>query len=803
MNIRHKSDGTIESLDVKYLSSGEIASVSDLSLIKPYQQHKFLRKSKVEHEKKDTKKSSEKLETTVKQEKKTEEMKENEKFSEKLETTEKQEKKTEEMQEKISVKQEAEEMQEPAEKEDYAGLTRQALKFVERRQARRNLSPRSSRRRVRRNTKPVVPPKNDVEPETKPEVELESQPEEATLNAESTPKPVTPPENDEEPETKPEAELDSKSEETNLNAESAPEPVDTPQNDEEPETKPEGELESKPDEATLNAELTPSRPSRPLRLASTPDCMKLYEADKHAPIAVPASTPEFMKVYEAAKDASISDPEDTAAGSTLVEFQATSLPEYNFQATASLPETREVVMREHQTKEINSNNFFDLVSESKKLLNGTNTQKDKNFSADENVLNSAPQDDIAMNRSAEELFPSTPKRSMERKVDTSWAESPCPIFTPKRLLYTDEASPAKTPPRDITPPPTRRVDGQVMYNTESPSVEIRALVAPHPVSTSPKASPETSSVVSTPRKNNTSSQDATLETLEDTDQSGEMEHDSSLETTLSVTEENAAEENEETKLTATVKMGKTASYLHNLLVGDSYSLDTVSDSLDTASVEETDVASVEETDPSDSYDYKTLSATPAPTEVNTGKENDETKTTTKPKAGGTVSYLHTLLVGDSYSIGTASLEEMNRSSHSYDYNTDQSATDDDMDDRSTCSEALPRSKKMEPDTRFEFCASDTIGADFRMVAKLLARSATLFTGQCPSECRVPPRKRYPKRRKADKPDNVTFDTVGNIKTSTPTATATEGVIDISRLTVRPISNESKGADQYRDYRFAC
>jgi hypothetical protein len=787
VNIHRNSDGTIESLDVKYLSSGKIAPVLDPSLIKPYQ-HNLLKKSKAGNvqekkteAKQDTVKSSEKQE-------KTEETQETVKCSEKLETTKKQhtekslekqdtiEKTEKKKEKKTEEKKETEATQEPAAKEDNAGLTRQALKFVERRHARRNLSPRSSRRRVRRITKPVAPPKTDVELETKPETENESKLEKTTWDAELAPTPVAPPNNDEELKTKPEAELDSK-----------------------------------PEEATLDAELTPTRPSRPPRLTSTPDCMKLYEADKHAALSVPASTPEFvknfdavsvpvpsaefLKSYAAEKDAAISVPADAAAGSTLVTVQATSSPEIRFQATALLPETREVVMGEHHTRGINSDSFLDLVSESKDLLNGTNTQNDKNRPADEYLLNSAAKDEIPMNRSAEEPFLSTPRRSMERKVDTSWTESPCPISTPKRLLYQDEVSLAKTPPRVITPLPTRRVNGQVMYTTESPSVEIRARVAPRPVSTPPRSkevSLETSSAVSTPRKNNTSSQDATLETLEDTDQSGEMEHNSSLETTLS--EENTAEENEETKLSATVKMGKTASYLHNLLVGDSYSLDTASDSLDTASVEETDL--------SNSYDCKTLSATPAPTEANTAKDIEETNTAAKPKPG-TVNYLHTLLVGDSYSLGTASIEEMDRS-HSYDYHTDQSATDDDMDERSTCSEELPRSKKMEPDIRFDFCASDTIADDFRMVAKLLAQSSTLFTGECPPECRVP-RKRVFKRgaRKADK---VTFaDIGGDNKTppSTATAAATEGLIDISRLQLRPQSNGSNKADQHRDCRFAC
>jgi hypothetical protein len=798
VNIHHKSDGTIESLDVKYLSSGEIASLLDPSLIKPYQRS-LLRKSKAGNmeekkteEKQDTEKRSEKLATTEKQNKK----QHTEKSLEKQETIEKQEKaekkqeteKVSEKQDKSSEKEETEATQEPAAKEDNVGLTRQALKFVERRQARRNLSPRSSRRRVRRITKPVdppktnaesetkpetelkskleeatldselaptpvAPPKTDAESETKPETEVQSKLEEPTLDAELTPTPAAPPNNDEEPEAKPEAELDSKLEEPTLDAELAPTPVAPPNNDEEPETKleaelkskleeatldaeltstptvppnndeepetkPEAELDSTPEEAALDAELTPTRPSRPPRLTSTPEFMKLYEADKYAAISVPASTPEFIKNFDAEKNAAVSVPVSTT------EF----LQSYE-----------------------------------------------------------AAKDEIPMNRSAEEPFPSTPKRSMERKVDTSWTESPCPISTPKRLLYQDEVSLTKTSPRDITPVPTRRVNGQVMYTTESPSVEIRARVAPHPVSTPPRSKEEsldTSSVVSTPRKNNTSSQDATLETLEDTDQSGEMEHNSSLETTLSATsvptEENTAAENEETKLSAAVKMGKTASYLHNLLVGDSYSLDTASDSLDTASVEETDR--------SNSHDDKTLSTMPAPTEANTATENEEAK----PKPG-TVNYLHTMLVGDdSYSLGTVSIEEMDQS-HSY---TDQSATDDDMDERSTCSEELPRSENMEPDSRFDFCA----GEEFRLVAKLFAKSSTLFTSECPPERRVP------RKRSARKADKVTFaDSGGDNKTSssTPTALATEGLMDISRLKVHPPSNGSNDADQYRDRRFAC
>jgi hypothetical protein len=773
VNISRKCDGSIESLDVKYLSSGEIASVPNLSSIKPYQS-KFLRSPKAEsvEEKKtdekqaDTEKSSVKLETTVKQEEKQEkptaesvketkieekldtekisekleptmkhemkieEKQEIEKSSEQLETSEKQEKKTEEKQEKSPETEEKEATQDPAEKQDSAGLTRQALKFVERRHARRNLSPRSSRRRVRRITKAVAPPQKDVEPETKPE------------------------------------------------------------------------------QATLDAQATPTRPSRPPRLASTPDCMKLYEADKHAAISVPVSTPEFTKNYEAEKDAAVSVPvsspdftknyaaekdaaisvqTDPAAGSALVDFQATSLPEINPQATALLPDTREVVMGEHQTKGINSDNFYELVSESKDLLKGTNTQNDKCVPADKNLLNSAPEHEILMNRSTEEPFPSTPQRSMETKVDTSWTESPCPISTPRRLLYSDEASPAKAPPRDITPPTTRRVDGQVMYGTESPSVEIMARVAPHPVSTPPRsekeASFETSSVVSTPRKNNTSSQDATLETLEDTDRSGEMENNASLETTLSATsvptEENTAEENEENKISTALKMGKTVSYLHTLLVGegDSYSLDTASDSLDTASIEEMDR--------SNSYDLKPPSATPAPTEADTAKQNVGTKIEAKEKTGNTVSYLHTLLVGegDSYSIGTTSLD-------SIDYNTDQSATDDDMDERSTCSEELPRSKKMErDDIPFEFCSSDTMAADFRIMAKLLARTSILFTGECPPEGRVP-KKRFAKRR-ARRTETVRFaDSVGDSKTS---SAATDGLVDY--ITTEP--------DYITERRFAC
>jgi hypothetical protein len=781
VNICRKSDGTNESLDVKYLSSGEIASVLDLSLVKPYHS-KFLRKPKAEsvvkkktEEKQETEKSSEKLETTEKQEKssekqeKIEEKQETEKSSEKLETTEKQEKSSKK-QEKIEEKQETEASQDsvekqetkanqdPVEKQDNEGLTRQALKFVvERRQARRNLSPRSSRRRVRRNTRPVATPKVDLELESKPEAELESKPE-----AELENKPEA------ELENKPEAELENKPEA-------------------ELENKPEAELESKPEEGTLDAESTPTRPSRPHKLASTPECMKDYEADRHAAISVPVSMPDFMKNYEAERDAAISIPvslpdfmknyeaerdaaisvpADPTAGSTLDNFQATSLPEINFQATALLPETREVVVGEYQTKGINSDNFLELVSESKDLLNGIHTQN-------------------------EEPLSSTPQRSMETKVDTSWTESPCPISTPKRLLYPDEC-------RDTTPPPTRRVDGRVIYDSESQGVEIRARVASRLVSTPPRSenegSFETSSVVSTPRKNNRSLQDATLETLEDTDRSGEME-DASLETTLSATsaptEEDSTEENEETKILAKESVGSsTVSYLHTLLVGDdSYSLGT---------------ASIEEMDQSNSYDSKILSATTAPSEENAAKESEESKIASNEKTGNTTSYLHSLLVGDSYSLGTASIEEMDQS-NSYDYNTDQSATDDDTDERSTCSEVLPRSKKMEPDSRFDFCASsDTIAADFRLVAKILARSGALFTstGRCPPERRTPER-RFPKRR-AHRADTMSYaDSHGDTKTSS--SAATEELIDISvnRVSDRPKSNGSNDTGKNRHIRFAC
>jgi hypothetical protein len=141
-NIHRKGDGTIESLDVKYLSSGETASALDPSLIKPYQRT-LLRESKVGNveekkteekqdtekspekqekkteEKQDTEKSSEKLETTVEQD--------TEKCFENLDTTTKQEEKTEEKQYISSEKQEREATQEPAKKEDNAGITRHAL----------------------------------------------------------------------------------------------------------------------------------------------------------------------------------------------------------------------------------------------------------------------------------------------------------------------------------------------------------------------------------------------------------------------------------------------------------------------------------------------------------------------------------------------------------------------------------------------------------------------------------------------------------------------------------------------------
>jgi hypothetical protein len=96
---------------------------------------------KKSEEKQNTEKSPEKLKVIVKQEKKTEEKQDTEKSSEKLEatafaervtekrfenldTTTKQEKKTDEKQDKSSEKQEIEATQEPAEKEDNAGLTR-------------------------------------------------------------------------------------------------------------------------------------------------------------------------------------------------------------------------------------------------------------------------------------------------------------------------------------------------------------------------------------------------------------------------------------------------------------------------------------------------------------------------------------------------------------------------------------------------------------------------------------------------------------------------------------------------------
>jgi hypothetical protein len=65
-----------------------------------------------------------------------------------------------------------------------------------------------------------------------------------------------------------------------------------------------------------------------------------------------------------------------------------------------------------------------------------------------------------------------------------------------------------------------------------------------------------------------------------------------------------------------------------------------------------------------------------------------------------------------------------------------------------------------------------LAADFRMVAKLLAKSSTLFTGECPSEypegCRT--KERFSKRR-ARKADSLTFaDTWGDSKTSNATAT---------------------------------
>ncbi len=96
-----------------------------------------------------------------------------------------------------------------------------------------------------------------------------------------------------------------------------------------------------------------------------------------------------------------------------------------------------------------------------------------------------------------------------------------------------------------------------------------------------------------------------------------------------------------------------------------------------------------------------------------------------------------------------------------------------------------------------------LAADFRMVAKLLAKSSTLFTGECPSEypegCRT--KERFSKRR-ARKADSLTFaDTWGDSKTSV--ASATERIVDISRLKVRPKSDGLNHADQHRDCRFAC
>jgi hypothetical protein len=323
---------------------------------------------------------------------------------------------------------------------------------------------------------------------------------------------------------------------------------------------------------------------------------------------------------------------------------------------------------------------------------------------------------------------------METKVDTSWVESPCPIFTPKRLLYQDETPIANISHRDITPLPTRRVNGQVMYDTDSPSVEIRALLAPTPVSTPPRSkketSFETSSVVSTPRKNNTSSQEATLETLEDTDCE-----------TLEDTDYSG-----ETEDSASIETGR--------------------------------------------------SWTSAPTEEDTDKENEKTSDATTKNIENTASYLHTLLLGDSYSFDTAG-EAYSLSLSAASIDTDPTMTDDDMDERSTCSEVLPRSKKMESESRFEFCSSDTINYDFSMVSKLLASSGALFssTDECLAEG-CTPKMRFSKKsaRKVD------TNSRGNSKAS---FFATEGLGNSRRSPARPKSNGSNDADQHSDRRFAC
>jgi hypothetical protein len=842
VNILRNSDGTVESLDVKYLSSGEVASVLNPSLVKPYHS-KFLRNTKAEsveemktEEKHDTEKSSEKLDTTEEQEEslekqETEAKQDIEKSSAKLETTKKQEKSPE--------KQETEAEQEPAEKQDNAGLTRQALKFVERRQARRNLSPRSSRRRMRgrRISRPLAPPKDEVEPETNLEAELEIKPEadleskleadlasaEAEFEQEFESKPEAKPEAEleskleiklesseaqleskrsaelesqpeEELEPEPEAELESKLE-TNLESskvesESKPEAEPETKLEAEPETKleakvessegelessegelestdaelestdaederkPEAEIESsveglenKQDEAILDAELTTTKPSISPRLASTPDCMKYYEAEKHTATSVPVSTPDFMKKCESEKNAAVSVTASTPdldfmmmyeseknATVSVPGFTPEFLKSYEAERDVALSVPADLVLGDNQTNGINCENLLELVSESEDLLKGTNTQKNKYVPADEILINterhnSAIEDEIPMNRSAEEPFPCTPQRSMETKVDTSWVESPCPIFTPKRLLYQDETPLAQLSHRDITPLPTRRVNGQVMYDADSPSVEIRALLAPTPASTPPRSknetSFETSSVVSTPRKNNTSQQDATLDTLEgtdcetfeDTDYSGETEDSASIET------------------------GR--------------------------------------------------SETSAPTEDDTDKENEEISDAATKKIGNTAGYLHTLLVGDSYSLDTAG------ESYSLSIDTDQSMTDNDMDQRSTCSEALPRSKKMERESHFDFCSSDTMNYEFSLVAKLLASSGALFssTDGCPPEG-CTPKPRFSKRS-ARRADTIS---PGN---SMASFFATEGLGDSRRSTPRPKSNGSNEADQHSDRRFAC
>lgn len=305
----------------------------------------------------------------------------------------------------------------------------------------------------------------------------------------------------------------------------------------------------------------------------------------------------------------------------------------------------------------------------------------------------------------------TPMRTPEKKGDCSdWSAetSPSPITKPRRLEFS--ASHEEDPDS-----PPRLVDGSVHYYSDSgsPAVEIMArATVPNSVSTPNPSTPprlsargqdclETLSAVSTPRKNNTSvtiDDSATPDTFK-MDNTGENDHTD-----------------------------------HDNTDTDSY---TQNDSLESCSTysQPTDEHTCT-TDGGSLEDPSSINSLDNPAGLNKnlldiiGNKNDTIKTFTKTK-DKSVSFFNAWSLDESVSDGGLDL------SNSYDYFTEESYTDD--DDRSACSEVIPR-KKERPmrgagKTAYSTCftaASDSMLPDFRLVSKILSSAGGALFSAPPS-----------------------------------------------------------------------